>query len=61
MDGAWLLDWEHSNAAQGEPDANQAVSLLHGRTDGAQANCWYWMNGNYSWFEGGPVAGNTGC
>ncbi len=61
VDGAWLLDWEHSNAAQGEPDANQAVSLLHGRTDGAQANCWYWMNGNYSWFEGGPVAGNTGC
>ena len=61
VDGAWLLDWEHSNAAQGEPDANQAVSLLHGRTDGKQANCWYWMNGNYSWFEGGPVAGNTGC
>lgn len=61
VDGAWLLDWEHSNAAQGEPDGNQAVSLLHGRTDGKQANCWYWMNGNYSWFEGGPVAGNTGC
>ena len=61
VDGAWLLDWEHSNAAQGEPDANQAVSLLHGRTDGKQANCWYWMNGNYSWFEGGPMAGNTGC
>ena len=61
VDGAWLLDWENSPSAQGAPDANQCVSLLHGRTDGSQANCWYWMNGNYSWFEGNTVSGNTGC
>ena len=59
--GAWLLDWEHSPAAQGEPDGNTAVSLLHGRSDGSQDNCWYWMSGNYSWFDGNPVSGTTGC
>lgn len=59
--GAWLLDWEHSPAAQGEPDDATAVSLLHGRTDGSQPNCWYWMSGNYSWFDGNPVSGATGC
>ena len=61
VDGAWLLDWENSPSAQGAPDDNQCVSILHGRTDGSQANCWYWMNGNYSWFEGNAVSGNTGC
>ena len=59
--GAWLLDWEHSPAAQGEPDDATAVSLLHGRTDGSQPNCWYWMSANYSWFDGNPVSGATGC
>ena len=61
VDGQWLLDWENSPSAEGAPDPAQAVSLLHGRTDGSVANCWYWMNAHYSWFDGNTMTGNTGC